>query len=195
MRAVIFDMDGVLVESFEAWFQLMRSTCTHFGHPPCSRAGFLKGWGQSVDEDIRDYFPNATPMAARAYFDEHFDAYRHHVSVMPGAQKLVTQLASHELPWAVVTNTPRRIAALCLADLEAEGIITYCEVHLAEKQAIELRDRIKALIDELAEDDGSDPPDDPRRFRLTLAYFPLDWREKNAGGPDAEPGKDPRQDD
>jgi len=56
--------------------------------------------------------------------------------------------------------------------LERQGILTYVEVRLTEAQADELRERLRATIEELGADEEEDGPDRVR-YRLTLAYFPL----------------------
>jgi hypothetical protein len=56
--------------------------------------------------------------------------------------------------------------------LEREGILTYVEVRLTKKQAEDLRERLRATIEELAAGEEEKGPG-LRRYRLTLAYFPL----------------------
>ena len=49
MKAVLFDMDGVLVESYEAWFHLLAGACRDLGYPPLSRDLFDSSW-----DNLRD---------------------------------------------------------------------------------------------------------------------------------------------
>ena len=51
IAAVLLDMDGVLLDSFEAWCAVMNATAVHFGLPPISRDAFGQAFGQSTEAD------------------------------------------------------------------------------------------------------------------------------------------------
>lgn len=56
-----------------------------------------------------------------------------------------------------------------------EAVLSYTEIRGTEKDIDEIREKLMAFLKELESEccDG-EPPDDARRYRLTLAYFPLD---------------------
>ena len=58
IKAVLFDMDGVLVNSFEAWLSLVNATATHFGYPEIDRERFQRAYGQSTESDVKEFFQN-----------------------------------------------------------------------------------------------------------------------------------------
>ena len=66
-------------------------------------------------------------------------------------------------------------------DLEEEGLFTFVEVRGSRQQVLDIRAKFLELLEELAEDCDDEPEEDPRRFRLTLAYYPLD---RDGTGPD-----------
>jgi hypothetical protein len=45
-------MDGVLVDSYEAWFHLVNAAARDLGYPPINADQFRKMWGQGVDLDV-----------------------------------------------------------------------------------------------------------------------------------------------
>src|SRR5438105_4407538 len=57
VSAVLFDLDGVLVDTYEAWFSLMNAAVRDMGFPPVARERFRASWGQSTEADARDFFP------------------------------------------------------------------------------------------------------------------------------------------
>lgn len=60
------------------------------------------------------------------------------------------------------------------SDLEEEGVLSFVEIRSSKKQLAGIREKLLALLQELAEDCEEDPEDESRRFRLMLAYYPLD---------------------
>jgi len=57
LRAVLFDLDGVLVDSYEVWFHLMNAAAGELRYPAISRELFQTTWGQGVQADIKNYYP------------------------------------------------------------------------------------------------------------------------------------------
>ncbi|HXV74766.1 MAG TPA: helix-turn-helix domain-containing protein [Candidatus Polarisedimenticolaceae bacterium] len=58
-----------------------------------------------------------------------------------------------------------------------EALLSYTEVHASEEQIRRLREKLMAVLHDVGEtgcDEESGGPGKPRRFRLTLAFFPLD---------------------
>jgi DNA-binding transcriptional ArsR family regulator len=59
--------------------------------------------------------------------------------------------------------------------LEEEGLLSYLEVHLPQKNAEVVRDKLKEVLEYLEgldEDEFGD--EELRKFRLTMAFYPLD---------------------
>lgn len=56
-----------------------------------------------------------------------------------------------------------------------EGIVSYFEVQAAEAETESIQARLEALVNELSEVCcPGEPPENARRYRLLLAYFPID---------------------
>jgi len=56
-----------------------------------------------------------------------------------------------------------------------EAVLSFTEIRGTEQEIDEFRTKVMALLKEIASSCCKDaPPDDSRRYRLTLAYFPLD---------------------
>lgn len=109
-RAVLFDMDGVLVFSEEAWFLVYNDTLESFGHAPVSRADFDAIYGNGTEADRDTYMPERTleevDQAYARFFDEHLDAIRPN----PEAAPILRVLREAGVLTAVATNTQHRLA-------------------------------------------------------------------------------------
>ncbi len=109
-RAVLFDLDGVLIESRELWFHLLDAAARAFGHPPVPRAAFDACFGQGIEADMEDFFPGSRIGDVEAYFDAHFLDHAAHLEVNPEAQPVLAALRERGVHTAVVTNTQSGLA-------------------------------------------------------------------------------------
>ncbi len=105
-KAVLFDLDGVLVDSGEAWFSLLNATAREFSAPPITREQFRETWGQGVHADVAQFFPHCTLARIERFYNAHFIDHVPHVAVDPDALAVFAALAEAGLSTAVVTNTP-----------------------------------------------------------------------------------------
>ncbi|MDF1563995.1 MAG: HAD family hydrolase [Deltaproteobacteria bacterium] len=107
---LLFDLDGVLVHSYEVWRSLCRATARHFGAPPISDASFDAGWGQGLEADVLSWFPGRTPEEVSDYYDAHFLEHTGAMRYEPGGVELFEALSSRGQRSSVVTNTPQALA-------------------------------------------------------------------------------------
>ncbi len=52
LRAVLFDLDGVLVDSYALWFHLLNAVARKLRYPAISREMFASNWGQAIEADV-----------------------------------------------------------------------------------------------------------------------------------------------
>jgi HAD superfamily hydrolase (TIGR01509 family) len=147
-RAVLFDMDGVLLESFEAWLSLMNATARYFGHPPVTREHFQSVYGQPTSADVVAYFPDQTVESVEAYYDEHFHEHAGASKMNAEAAPVIDALKDRGLGVAVITNTPSSLARqmLTAARLEPDIIVGGSDVPKA-KPAPDIIFRACELLD------------------------------------------------
>jgi HAD superfamily hydrolase (TIGR01509 family) len=115
VEAVLFDLDGVLIRSYEVWFRLMNGAADHFGRPAISRDTFRGCWGQGVQEDVRRFFAGRSVEEVEAYYDGHFMDHAEHLEVDPDAATVIASLRERGVRLGVITNTPAELARAILA--------------------------------------------------------------------------------
>ena len=112
--AVLFDLDGVLVDSYPIWFPVLNATLEAFARPAVTEEEFRATWGQSVSADLERWFPGFTQEELEAAYARHFLIHTSAVRVMEGAADTLRAIRDHGLPVAVVTNSQRDVAEALL---------------------------------------------------------------------------------
>ena len=114
LRGVLFDLDGVLVESRAAWFEVMRAIAHKFGYPEISAEQMERAWGQGIAEDVRVFYPGFTVQKLEGEYNLMFRRYVQHLKVEPDGPSVFEQLRANRIRVAVVTNSPSEIAGAML---------------------------------------------------------------------------------
>ncbi len=136
MRAVLFDMDGVLVDSFATWLAVLHEVAAELGTPPVSEEQLRLAFGQGVDEDTRTFFPGTTPDQLRTLYDACFPQHVDRMVANPKALGVLRDLGARGIGRAVVTNTQTSLTEQILAGcgLRAEvDLISAAEPGVPEK--------------------------------------------------------------
>lgn len=110
IEALLFDLDGVLIDSYAAWHEVLNRALAERGLPPVDDARMRAGWGQGIHEDSRLYFGGESLESLAATYDRLFPACLEHVTVTSGALTTVDALAARGFRLGVVTNSPRALA-------------------------------------------------------------------------------------
>jgi HAD superfamily hydrolase (TIGR01509 family) len=120
VRAVLFDMDGTLVESDAAVERAWRAWAGEYDVP--EHEALSLAHGHPAESTARRLLPalddDAVLVAAQRQLDLQYDDLAD-VHATPGAHELLAVLGRQDLPWAVVTSADERLAR---ARLGAAGI-------------------------------------------------------------------------
>jgi HAD superfamily hydrolase (TIGR01509 family) len=120
LAAVLFDMDGLLVDTEPLWFETEIEVMARLGAPwtKQDQAALLGG---SMERTVAHLLAKATRPASPAEVEawmldgmlRRADAGR--VTVLPGARELLAEVAAAGLPYALVTSSQRAFADAVLA--------------------------------------------------------------------------------
>jgi phosphoglycolate phosphatase len=137
-KAILFDLDGVLVHSIEAWYRMLVSAARHFGRPHITRESFDAGWGQGIDADLQTFFQGCRAEEIERYYATHLLDHAEAIEVTEDAASTVARLQQLGIPCVLITNTPTGLARdiLAWADLlDGFAWVVGAEAGLASKPA------------------------------------------------------------
>ncbi len=106
--AILFDLDGVLINSFYFWFHLFNATLRHFDHAPISLKTFKQQWGKSTEEDVRKFMPERTVKQVKSFFYSRMHCYARYLKINPQAGR-VLKILSKNYKLACVSNSHTKI--------------------------------------------------------------------------------------
>ena len=109
-RAVLFDLDGVLVDSYWVWFHLLNHMARVLDYPEIAHEVYETGWGQSTTADRDAFFPNHTVSEVETFYDEHYFEHLEHMRVAPEVPEVFSRLKELGIASAVCTNTQASLA-------------------------------------------------------------------------------------
>ncbi len=121
VRAVLFDMDGVLVKSDEVWFRAVEEAGVRFRGRAVTREEFFPTFGQGTAADVEVFGLNTTRAALDAFYVESFVRHLDEMWVNPQAAPLLRALREKGLKTALVTNTVGPLAARILEVAKLTG--------------------------------------------------------------------------
>jgi HAD superfamily hydrolase (TIGR01549 family) len=123
-RGILFDMDGVLIFSTEAWFGVYNDTLAHFGHPRIGREEFLRIFGNGTQADRAAYMPERSVEEIDAAYRRFFAERLGDIALNPEAAPALVRLRERGVRTSLATNTNRGLAEAILGRLGVAGLLT-----------------------------------------------------------------------
>lgn len=120
---MLFDLDGVLVDSYEAWFRVVNAAAVHFRRAPIDGERFKASWGQGTDADLETFFPGCRLGDVERFYEDHLLDFADSIRVEPEALDTFVQLRDADIRRGVVTNTPTFLARDVLAWAGLIGLV------------------------------------------------------------------------
>jgi len=124
--AILFDLDGTLVESAQIWYELINAAAIAFGYPSVQHAEWKQTFGQSMESNVKHWMAGLEQQRFNDYCDDHYGDWLHHLHMLDGSFELL-QAARHRYKTrlAIVTNCPRKITQIILSHLQLEEYFSH----------------------------------------------------------------------
>lgn len=140
IKAILFDLDGTLVESSQIWFDLLNSAAKHFGYPSIPYDAWKGTFGQSMEKNVELFMVGLDQQRFNVYCDEHYIDFIDHLHILDGSIDLLNQVkADYHDQIVITTNCPRNIT---------EIILTSCKLKQFFKHVVCAGDEISRDIAE-----------------------------------------------
>lgn len=130
--ALLFDMDGVLVDSLDSWWQALNHALRTFERPEISRDEFIKNyWGHDLYDNLeRMKLDEEIGLFCNTTYGDHLDA----IKIYPDTTATLRHLSPYKK--GVITNTPKDCAWQILERFSIKGyfktVVTSDEVSKAK---------------------------------------------------------------
>jgi HAD superfamily hydrolase (TIGR01509 family) len=134
VQAVVFDLDGVLVDSEGLWDEVRRGLAADAGVPWTAEATrAMQGmstaeWSAYLTSTVG--VPGQADEVAAAVIDRMAERYRDHLPLLPGATDVVRRLGAR-WPLGLASSSPRRLID---AVLEAAGLTRWFRVSVSTEE-------------------------------------------------------------
>lgn len=116
VKAVLFDLDGVLVDSEKAWFHVINDTCRHFGFKPVPKREFEKRFGAPIEDDVKYLFRGRTIKEVEAFYNADFGKRAKLVKLFPQSRIALKRLKAKKLKLGLISNSTMLIVSAILGN-------------------------------------------------------------------------------
>ncbi|MBD3245862.1 MAG: HAD-IA family hydrolase [Candidatus Omnitrophica bacterium] len=120
-EAFIFDLDGTLVNAYQAVQKSLNATRQQFGHPRVSLQEVVRKVGRGDEKFIRIFFPRREVRDALAYYRKrHETDVKSHSRLMRHARWILYFLKRKKKKLAVASNRPSRFTSFLVRKFDLE---------------------------------------------------------------------------
>ena len=104
-QGVIFDLDGTLIDSYQALFLAFRHTYENMGLAPLSAEEVRRVLGHGIASTFQDLLgEERVPEAMKLFRRKYEEVMRPHTHLLPGAREVIETLHGRGIQLAIATN-------------------------------------------------------------------------------------------
>jgi HAD superfamily hydrolase (TIGR01549 family) len=134
VKAIIFDLDGTLIDSIDIYFTIVEKALERLNLPPVSRAGILAAaesenfnWDLVLPGELTNRKTEIIDQAWEIIDEIAPPLFEKNLKLIPGADRILKRMASNGLKIGLVTSTRRSYLKIKMQPLKSAGIAELVE--------------------------------------------------------------------
>jgi phosphoglycolate phosphatase len=135
VKAIIFDLDGTLIDSIDIYFTIVEKALERLNLPPVSRAGILAAaesesfnWDLILPEELTIRKTEIIDQAWKIIDQIAPPLFEENVKLITGADTILKRISSNGLKIGLVTSTRRSYLKIKMQPLKSAGVAELFEV-------------------------------------------------------------------
>lgn len=130
--AILFDLDGVLIDSLASWWKALNQALTAYHYPEIQKEEFInKFWGHDLYDILKTM--KLDPEVVR-FCNTIYGDHIHEIKIFPDTKPTIKKLKNYQK--AIITNTPRDCTYQILQRFSLDHyfpiVVTCDDVHKAK---------------------------------------------------------------
>ncbi|MCL4218443.1 MAG: HAD family hydrolase [Candidatus Hydrogenedentes bacterium] len=146
LKAVIFDLDGTLVDSTEAIVKCFMATCDEIGEPRPEEADVVRTIGFTLEQQFEMLTSRDTEMCAKVYRRHYEETACATATLLPGGRACLQSLENHGLKLGFATSKKRCYAEMILEHL---GVLDFFSSRIGPDEVAQPKPHPEAVLKSL----------------------------------------------
>lgn len=109
LKAILFDLDGVIIDSFNAWFKIFNKTRKHYKLTEVSEQEFEKKiWGTCFENSTKKYFKGIELEEITKFYFSRIEEFKSNTKLNENVKETLEKIKQKGIKTAIVSNTNQK---------------------------------------------------------------------------------------
>jgi phosphoglycolate phosphatase len=153
VEAVLFDLDGTLIDSAPIYYQIIDIVFERLGVPPVSRKTLQEAmddgdfdWDYVLPDPMKSRKEELIAEARKIIDDIAPPMFRQQIKLIPGAAEICKKIAAQGMKIGLVTSTPTDYISVKLTPLREAGVENLLQVIITADDVVNKKPHAEPLI-------------------------------------------------
>ena len=123
LKAVLFDMDGVIIDSFDASLNIFNDMRKLLKLSPMTKEEYRKkAWGKYIEDNAKKYLKINSMEEIKEEYEKSVKKHKYDSKLMPKAKDVLAKIRKKGIKTGLVTNTKRKFTMKILENNKIKGL-------------------------------------------------------------------------